>query len=183
MTFTYIGIFPESYFNSSNYQRYFHHQIVFRGKIVRFFEFIRVDEIRNNVSLNKQSIKKYSKYLKIMKKIEKDFNEFVLPFMDDGRWYTINMLRSRMGKYANDISLNKFISKVFRETELLKRKRSSTIHFPGYKSVIGIYAYRIKLVNINDEINKYIVKNIVIELDRQMMLDINKSTALIQDQL
>ena len=62
MTMTYLGVFPESTYIANKYQKHFVYHKWVKGRSVKYYEVIEIDNPYVNVPLNKQIINKLSTY-------------------------------------------------------------------------------------------------------------------------
>jgi len=56
MTLKYLGIHPESSYKGAKYEKHLHHTETIKGKDVRYYEVIEIEEVNTNVSIS--SVKK-----------------------------------------------------------------------------------------------------------------------------
>jgi hypothetical protein len=58
----YIGIFPQSMFNQKNVEKVFHHSEKVNGKIVNYYEVVKIEETKIYIPLNKSRIMEISSW-------------------------------------------------------------------------------------------------------------------------
>ena len=63
MTMTYIGIRPSSECTGKNYERKYSHSKMVNGKMIDYYEVVRIDEINDTIPMNHKLIKELTEAL------------------------------------------------------------------------------------------------------------------------